>query len=206
MKNLLLITLLFVVVLPVVGQKTKHSPTDDYLQTKDTTYLPKTPKNELSCDFELLVALSCNYHRIINDKLKIGVSLGAGLKMGIPIKYGNSDFGPDGLKAGLLLNYHFSKKWSYEFLLQCAVFATIGTTEPLPELDIDINSFGVNSGIFFHLKKCQLGFRVFTGRSNIFERRNYETQSYENFNDFTVYTSLLILRVPLKNMVTTKKQ
>jgi len=193
MKNPLLITLLFVVVLPVVGQKTKHSPTDDYLQTKDTTYLPKTPKNELSCDFELILSSNLTYKRIISDKIAIGVTGGLGFALvNVWNRKGNEEpvtsvekitqkMEIEGVKIGLIVNYQINKYIYYEFSPQITSFVNF---------DVGGDSFlGIKNSLFFSVKKFYLGFSSFAGSSII--NQNSDT-------GFVLYTSLLILRVPIK--------
>ena len=77
MKNLLLITLLFVVVLRVVGQT-------DSVKIKKLTY-----RNQLDLDVELL-GFSVSYKRKIAQKFSIGLNVGGGLAL--HLIYSNEGF------------------------------------------------------------------------------------------------------------------
>ena len=190
MKNPLLITLLFVVVLPVMGQKTKHSPTDDYLQTKDTTYLPKTPKNELSCDFELILSSNLTYKRRISDKIAIGVTGKLiGFAVGVPLFFKNSDlnYGLDVINFGLLMDYKISTRFYWEGTAQAIGFFD-GVSD---SFEITYSIFGLKNGIFFKFKHIDLGWNIFIG--------NVRQDTYGKPNGLAIYSSFLILRISLKN-------
>lgn len=193
MKKIILIVLLLSVVLPAVGQKIKPSPTDDFLHKNDTTYQLKKNRNEFSCDFELLLSASGNYKRKISNKTSIGVTMGLGFALvNVWNREGNLEpvtnlekvtqkMEIEGFKIGLVINHQLIRKLYYEFSPQITSFFNHDTGGD--------SFFGIKNSLFFSIKGAYLGLSSFIGTIVI----NQTTDT-----GFIIYTSLIILRVPLK--------
>ncbi|PKP50896.1 MAG: hypothetical protein CVT95_02150 [Bacteroidetes bacterium HGW-Bacteroidetes-12] len=193
MKNLLFILLLFAAVLPVVGQSDKHSPTQSYLQTKDPSYTPKTPKNEFSCDFELILSSNLTYKRKISDKIKIGVTgklvgFAVGILLSNNTKYdGQSKFDGalDLINFGLIMDYKVTNRFYIELSPQIAGFVEGSSAT----FEITFTMIGLKSGVFVAFNRFDLGWTLLVG---------YMSDGDNFSNGLSLYSSLIILRIPLK--------
>lgn len=168
-----------------MGQKHKKSPTESYLQEKDTFFVPKTPKNEFLCNVELLLSGGI-YKRRLSDKIAIGIGFNLlGVAAGIPW-FNGDNLGAETPKTGFILSYKINKKLYYEFFPQFVIFLN-----SFNDFNTEsYNSYGVENGLFLKLKKFDLGITIYSGR--ILD--NYPKHEWK----WTTYNSLIVLRKSIK--------
>ena len=150
MKNLLLITLLFVVVLPVVGQ-------EDSIEVKKLAY-----RNQLDLDVELL-GFSIGYKKRIHNNWFVGGRTGGGLSYArIYFQSGYSEGTFETTHVQLFLQYSIQQKILIESGLRYSL---------LWNGDNLFNVISGTVGIYIGLKKIQVGTRI--GFSHIDEENAY---------------------------------
>ena len=185
MKNLIYI--IPFLLLPVFGLAQKDN-IEEPLKKENTNF-----KNQLGKSFEILGA-GISYKRRINEKVMLGLGLGAGYSIVLgkkrtefkyeeyPNEFYSDDLGLETYRLGLILEYEINKWLNYEFKSE-----TAGVTE---SPDFSGNMYiNIKNGIFFRVKKARIGFDISIGK---------EIYNQNGNDSWVYYIKPLIFQFPIK--------
>src|SRR5690606_2239290 len=175
MKKILLLLLIFVLVLPLVGQG----------DSLTTTKITSKHKHQIALDVEFLgVALS--YKRFFSSKIGIGLNIGGLFKAKFGIKeasFGFSTFGVGEVyNLSLFADFNRYNKFHYTIGIKYSYFTNI---------DVNKGSFyGIEAGLFYSLRIVEFGIKPILG---FFD----DSGGFVPDKGIILGTSLLVIKIPL---------
>ncbi|MDT8412019.1 MAG: hypothetical protein RQ875_06135 [Vicingaceae bacterium] len=137
MKKLLLLLLIFVLVLPMVGQ-------EDSLNATKPVF-----KHQIDLDIELL-----GIELIYNYKISNTFFVGAGAGIGVFGSISKEGMFFEFLRYNLFLGYRYSDR------THCYIGVKYAPGAVSVEQDDNVNMFGIEYGIFYKVSKIELGIKL----------------------------------------------
>ena len=187
MKNLLLIALLFIAVLPMVGQA-------------DSVEVKKKPtfKNQVDLDI-YLYGVGIGYNKQLYKNLSIGISTGGGYILSRSYRNFTKEYDTDfnGLKVrkeshNIFLFEYLNMYTFLNYTIANKISFNTGIKYAIVETDSGLNGYiiGYNLGIFYKNSKFSLGIEQSLVNYSAYDRGDIKAK--------LLTTSFLILKFPLK--------